>query len=139
MAALLNSLPMSNKAWIGQRIETCIQQVREVGRSTCFMYKQLREDVAFVFAVFKNFNRTEKIRALNMLLPAVQYSSDLQEAFGIAYDADDEDVGFDVLWRRGPIQADDEVKQLAARFFSGTKETVCPTPFGEPRPYIPKD
>jgi len=138
MAALLNSLPMSNKAWIGQQIETRIQRVREVGRSTCFMYRQLRGEVAFVFAIFKDFNRTEKLRALNHLLPAAQYSSGMGEALGIAYDADDEEIGFDLLWRRGPVQVDDEVKQLAARFFSDALETLCPTPFGEPRPYIPK-
>ncbi len=40
MAAMLNSLPMSNKAWIGQQIENGIGTAKETGQSNCFLYKQ---------------------------------------------------------------------------------------------------
>lgn len=36
MAARLNSLPMSNKAWLGRRIEAAIREVRERGECLCF-------------------------------------------------------------------------------------------------------
>lgn len=138
MAAILNSLPMSNKAWIGQQIEQGIQRVKEIGQSTCFLYKQLLGNLVFVFAVFTNFSRTDKLRALNQFLPAAQYSTGLSEALGVGYDADDESMGFELCWRRGPVQVTDAVRQLASRLFSAPLETLCPTPFGEPRPYTPK-
>lgn len=138
MAAILNSLPMSNKAWIGQRIEGSIRRVRETRQSTCFFYRQLLGNVAFVFAVFTDFSRTEKMRALYQFLPAAQYSSGMAEALGVGYDADDENMGFELFWRRGPVEVDDSIRQLATRLFSAPLETLCPTPFGEPRPYTPK-
>jgi hypothetical protein len=138
MAATLNSLPMSNKAWVGQRIEDSIRQVKESGQSTCFPFRQLLGKVIFVFAVFKDFTRAEKMLALNVFLPAAQYSSDMNEALGVAYDADDERVGFEVFWRRGTVEVNESVRQLAARLFSGPFDTASPTPFGEPRPYTPK-
>jgi hypothetical protein len=138
MAATLNSLPMSNKAWIGQRIKNGIKRAKETGQSSCFLYRQLLGKVAFVFAVFTGFSRTEKIRALNKFLPAAQYSSGMTEALGVAYDADDENMGFEVFWRRGPIEDNEAVRALADRLFAGPFDTLCPTPFGDPRPYTPK-
>jgi hypothetical protein len=138
MAAMLNSLPMSNRAWIGQQIEEGIRRAREMGQSNCFLYRQLLGNVAFVFAVFTNFSRADKLRALYRFLPAAQYSSGMSEAMGVGYDADDDSMGFEIHWRRGPVQVNDAVRQLAARLFSAPLETVCPTPFGEPRPYTPK-
>lgn len=138
MAAMLNSLPMSNKAWIGQGIQNGIKRAKETGQSSCFLYKQLLGTVVFVFAVFTDFSRADKIRALNRFLPAAQYSSGMTEALGVAYDADDENMGFEVLWRRGPVEDSDSVRELADRLFSAPFETQCPTPFGEPRPYTPK-
>ena len=41
MAAKLNSLPMSNKAWIGQQIKNGIKLAKETGKSNCFLYRQL--------------------------------------------------------------------------------------------------
>ena len=64
MAARLNSLPMSNKAWLGRRIESCISAVRQSGECRCFLYKQLLGEVVFVFAVFTGWSRTDKLRAL---------------------------------------------------------------------------
>lgn len=138
MASMLNSLPMSNKAWIGGRIESNIQTVKETGKSTCFLYRQLLGRVAFVFAIFTGFSRTEKLRALAQFLPAAQYSSSMPEALGVGYDADDESMGFEVAWRRGPVDDNSDVRQLAKLLFSSPNETLCPTPFGEPRPYTPK-
>jgi hypothetical protein len=139
MAAMLNSLPMSNKAWIGQQIEDGIQRAKATGQSGCFFYKQLRKHVVFVFAVFTEFNRTEKLRALNSFLPAAQYSTGLGEALGIGIDANDENMGFELIWRRGPIDNSGPVRALAAQLFSSPIETLCPTPFGEPRAYSPKE
>jgi hypothetical protein len=56
----------------------------------------------------------------------------------VGYDADADDIGFDLCWRRGPVEASDDVRELAAKLFSKPLETLCPTPFGEPRPYEPK-
>lgn len=138
MAAMLNSLPMSNKAWIGQRIESGIKRAKETGQSGCFLYRQLSGKVVFVFAIFTGFSRAEKMRALNQFLPAAQHSSGMLEALGVAYDADDETMGFEVFWRRGPIGDNNAVRALAARLFATPFETLCATPFGEPRPYTPR-
>src|ERR1700685_834410 len=138
MAAMLNGLPMSNKAWIGRELEAGIKRAKKTGQSGCFLYRQLLGTVVFVFASFTGFNRTEKMRALNEFLPAAQFSSRLGEALGIAYDADDDSMGFEVLWRRGPVEATCAVRELAQRLFSGPFETQCPTLFGEARPYTPK-
>ena len=78
------------------------------------------------------------MRALNEFLPAAQFSSGLGEALGVSYDADDNSMGFEVLWRRGPVEATVAVRKLAQQLFSGPFETQCPTPFGESRPYVPK-
>jgi hypothetical protein len=138
MAAMLNGLPMSNKAWIGRQIEAGIKRARRTRQSSCFLYRQLLGNVAFVFAMFTDFNRTEKMRTLNEFLPAAQFSSGLGEALGVAIDADDDSMGFEVLWRRGPVEATRPVRELARRLFPGPFETQCPTPFGDPRPYTPK-
>ena len=138
MAAMLNGLPMSNKASIGRQIGAGIKRAKETRQSRCFLYKQLLGKVAFVFAIFVGFDRADKMRSLTKFLPAAQFSSGMGEALGVAYDADDETMGFEVLWRRGPIEATDDVRELAKRLFPGPLETQCPTPFGEPRPYTPK-
>jgi hypothetical protein len=138
MAARLNSLPMSNKAWLGRRIEAAIRKVLERGDCLCFQYKQLLGDVVYVFAVFTGWSRTDKLRALAKFLPAAQYDTNQMEALGVAYEADDDNMGFDLLWRRGPIEDVVSAAALAATLFPGTLETQCPTPFGEPRPYVPK-
>jgi hypothetical protein len=138
MAARLNSLPMSNKAWLGRRIESSIREVRRTGNCRCFHYKQLLGDVVFVFAVFTGWSRTEKLRALAKFLPAAQYDTNLIEALGIAYDADDDNMGFDLFWRRGPVEDVVSAAALAAKIFPGTLETQCPTPFGESRSYVPQ-
>jgi hypothetical protein len=138
MAARLNSLPMSNKAWLGRRIESCITSVRETGGCRCFLYKQLLGEVVFVFAVFTGWTRTDKLRALAKFLPAAQYDTNMIEALGVAYDADDDNVGFDLLWQRGPVKDVGSAATLAAKLFPGSLETQCPTPFGDPRPYVPR-
>jgi hypothetical protein len=78
------------------------------------------------------------MRTLTKFLPAAQFSSEMDEALGVAYDADDETMGFEVLWQRGPVEATNDVRKLAERLFPGPFETQCPTPFGEGRPYTPK-
>lgn len=138
MAARLNSLPMSNKAWLGRRIESCIGSVRETGECRCFLYKQLLGEVVFVFAVFTGWTRTDKLRALAKFLPAAQHNTNMIEALGVAYDADDENMGFDLLWQCGPVADVASAAMLAANLFPGSPETQCPTPFGDARPYMPR-
>jgi hypothetical protein len=138
MAARLNSLPMSNKAWLGRRIEHCISTVRDSGQCRCFLYKQLQGEVVFVFAVFTGWTRTDKLRALSTFLPAAQYATNMIEGLGVAYEADDENMGFELVWRRGPVDDVASATTLAAKLFSGPLETECPTPFGDSRPYIPR-
>ena len=136
---MLNGLPMSNKAYLGQQIENGIKRSKETGQSVCFWYKQLLGTVVFVFAMFTGFSRADKMGALNRYLPAAQYSSGLTEALGVANDADDENIGFEVFWRRGLVEDGESVRELAARLFSSPLKTLCPTPFGEPRSYTPKN
>jgi hypothetical protein len=138
MAARLNSLPMSNKAWLGRRIENCISAVKKSGECRCFFYKQLLGEVVFVFAVFTGWSRADKLRALSKFLPAAQHDTNMLEALGVAYDADDENMGFDLLWRRGPVEDAAAAAGLASKVFCGPLETQCPTPFGDSRPYVQK-
>ena len=63
---------------------------------------------------------------MNLFLPAAQYSSTMIESFGVAYDADDEDMGFEVLWRRGPVEENGAVRSLAAQLFGATFELSHP-------------
>jgi hypothetical protein len=138
MAGRLNALPMSNKAWIGREIETCIAKVRRAKRSRCFLYKQLRGELVFVFAVFSGWSRTDKLRALWKFLSPAQHCTGMSEALGVAYDADDDNMGFDLLWRRGPIENPAAAAALATELFPGELYTQCPTPFGHPRLYTPQ-
>jgi hypothetical protein len=138
MAARLNALPMSNKAWLGRQIESCVEQAQRVRRYQCFLYKQLLGEIVFVFAVFVGWSRREKLRGLVKLLPAAQHSTGMIEALGVAYDGEDESMGFDLIWRRGPIEDVEAAAALATEAFPGELETQCPTPFGDPRPYAPK-
>ncbi|MGO9318366.1 MAG: hypothetical protein ACLPXT_03110 [Terracidiphilus sp.] len=138
MAAPLNSLPMSNKAWLGRRIESCIMTVRQNGKCSCFHYKQLLGEVVFAFAVFTGWSRTEKLCALAKILPAAQHDTKMIEALGVAYDADDERMGFDLLWLRGPVVDIESAAAFAAILFPGPLEMQCPTPFGDSRPYVQK-
>lgn len=138
MAARLNALPMSNKAWLGRQIESCIDEVRKAQSCRCFLYKQLLGEIAFVFAVFIGWSRREKLRGLSKLLPAAQHSTGMIEALGVAYDGEDEGMGFDLLWRRGPIEDVEGAAALAKEVFSVELGTQCPTPFGDPRPYVPR-
>jgi hypothetical protein len=139
MAARLNALPMSNKAWLGRRIEHAIKLVHTDGSCLVFHFRQLLGEVVFVFAIFTGWSRTDKLRALSSFLPAAQYDTKMPEALGVAYDADDENMGFDLLWRRGPVTDVVSAAGLAAQLFPGKLDTQCPTPFGEPRPYTPRN
>lgn len=135
MAAMLNDMPTSNKAWIGRQIEEIC--ARATGQSGCFAFRRLVGNVVFVFAVFKDFNRTERVRALNEFLPAAQLSTGMGEALGVAYDAEDENMGFEVIWRKGSVQESHITRKLATELFART-ETLHANPFGDSQPYTPK-
>ena len=70
MAAMLNELPMSNKANIGRRLETMLKDLKRSGQQGCFAFKRLYGQMVYVFACFSGMSRTERMRALNQLLPA---------------------------------------------------------------------
>ena len=52
MAAMLNGLPMSNKVFIGRKLENILANLRNSGGSECFGFKPLKKDLVFVFACF---------------------------------------------------------------------------------------
>lgn len=58
------------------------------------------------------------------------------EGLGVAYDADDDNSGFDLHLWRGPPLVDADTVRLAHAVF-GPPETLIANPFGEARPYSP--
>ncbi len=139
MAAMLNSLPSSNKAWIGRRIESLLETAKQSGTGGCFGYKRFRSEPVFVFAVFSKLSRTERTRALHRLLQAGLCRYGTSEGLGVAYTAQGEaDSGFDIEWIRGMKTFSDETHKLGEECFPAV-EALHATPFGEARPYTPKN
>jgi hypothetical protein len=139
MAAMLNALPSSNKVWIGRRIESLLKTLRRSGKGGCFAFKRLYGEPIFVFACFSQFSRTKRIRTLHRLLPAGLYRYQANEGLGIVFDADGGfDSGFDIEWIRGLKSFDQDVRRLGEMCF-GETETLHANPFGEARPYTPKN
>jgi hypothetical protein len=136
MAAMLNGLPMSMKANIGREVQAMVQTLRGSGKCGCKTYRRLNEECVFVFACFSQMSRTERIRSLHELVAAALYRYETVEALGVAYDADDDNSGFDVLfWHGAPLVNADTVR-LADSIF-GPPETLIANPFGKARPYSP--
>jgi hypothetical protein len=138
MAALLNSLPASNKAHIGRKIEDCLMAARTKNGGSCFAIKRYKEKMVFVFACFSGFERTERIRALAKILPSAIWQYGTADGLGTAYDADDNESGFDLLWLRGLTDFSPETKRLGERLFP-TIHTLHADPFGVARPYVPSE
>lgn len=138
MAALLNSLPASNKAHIGRKIHDCLKQAKSAKGGSCFAFKRYQENVVFVFACFSGFDRTERIRALANILPAAIWRYGLSEGLATAYDADRDDSGFDLLWLRGLQEFSSETKELGHRLFPDIS-TLHANPFGVAKSYAPSE
>lgn len=136
MAAMLNALPMSNKAHIGRQVHAMLQNLRGSGKQGCFAIRRLYETPVFVFACFSGLNRTERIRSLKELMDAAFYRYETIDGLGVAFDADDDKSGFDVLRMIGsPVVTSNTVRLADAVF--GPPQTSIANPFGEARPSTP--
>jgi len=136
MAAMLNALPTSNKAYIGRQLEQRLGAIKPSGQQSCFAFKRLNGRVVFVLVCFSKLSRTERMRALHRILPAGLYSYGVREGLGVAFDADDEKSGFDLEWIGGMSDFDEDTQRMAEQLFP-EPETSIANPFGEARPYRP--
>ncbi len=138
MAAMLNGLPTSNKAYIGRRLDEMLTGLKGTGKCGCVAHKRLYEEMVFVFCGFSKMSRTDRIRNLGTLVEAALLKYGLSEALGIAFDADN-DEGFDLRWVRGIPRATPDLERIAEAVFGPTIETSIANPFGEARPYTPPE
>jgi hypothetical protein len=139
MAAMLNGLPSSNKAYIGRRLHDMLIGLKGTGKCGCVAHKRLYEETVFVFCGFSKMSRTERIRNMNTLVEAALLKYSVCEALGTAIDADDEATGYDLRWVRGTPVATLELARIAEAVFGSTMETSIANPFGEARPYTPPE
>jgi hypothetical protein len=80
MAALLNSLPSSNKAYIGRRLHQMLTGLKDTGKCGCVAHKRLYENTVFVFCGFSRMSRVDRIRSMNTLVEAALLKHDVSEA-----------------------------------------------------------
>ena len=139
MAAMLNGLPSSNKAYIGRRLYEMLTGLKGTGKCGCVAHKRLYKKTVFVFCGFSAMSRTERIRNMNTLMEAALLKYGVSEALGIAIDADDEATGYDLRWVRGTPVATPDLARIAEAIFGATMETSIANPFGEARPYRPPE
>jgi hypothetical protein len=139
MAAMLNGLPSSNKAHIGRRLHDMLTGLKDTGKCGCVAHKRLYEDTVFVFCGFSRMSRTARIRSVDPLVRAALLKHDVSEALGVAFDAEDETMGFDLRWVRGKPVATPDLQRIAEAVSGGTIETSIANPFGEARPYTPPE
>jgi hypothetical protein len=137
MAAMLNGLPSSNKAYIGRRLKEMLAGLKDTGQCGCFGHKRLYESTVFVFCGFSKMERTERIRSMNTLVEAALLKFDVKEVLGIAIEADDERTGCDLRWVRGTPEVTPHLARVAEAVFGGPLETSIANPFGDARPYTP--
>jgi hypothetical protein len=92
----------------------------------------------FVFSCFSKISRTERIRkTYGMMFPAL-YQHEVTEGLGIAFDADNSETGFDLLWVRNYNGFSAEDKRLAELLFPKNRTVWVADPFGKARPYGPE-
>src|SRR5258708_2567832 len=139
MAAMLNGLPSSNKAYIGRRLHDMLTGLRGTRQCGCVAPKRLYEKMVFVFCGFSGMSRTDRIWHIDTLVEAALLTHGVSEALGIAFDADSDTSGFDLRWVRGTPVATPALKKIAETVFGGTMETSIANPFGEARPYTPSE
>jgi hypothetical protein len=138
MAAMLNGLPSSNKAYAGRRLKEMLAGLKDTGQCGCFGHKRLYGSTVFVFCGFSKMERTERIRSMNTLVEAALLKIDVKEALGIAIDADDERTGYDLRWVRGTPEATPQFAKVAKAVFGEPLETSIANPFGDASPYTPR-
>jgi hypothetical protein len=139
MAAMLNGLPSSNKAYVGKRIHEIYVVLKGTGQCGCIAHKRLYEKTVFVFCGFSDMVRTERIRNLCRLVDAARVKYGVSEALGVAFDADCEFTGFDVRWVGGPLLATPELQELGEKVFGTDSGPLSADPFGKARPYTPPE
>ncbi len=133
MAAMLNGLPSSNKAYIGRRLHDILTGLKGTGQCGCVAHKRLYEERVFVFCGFSSMSRTVRIRNMNRLVESAQLKYRVSEALGIAIDANDEKVGYDLRWVRGTPESTPDLERIAEAVFPCEIETSIANPFGEAR------
>lgn len=135
MAAILNNLPTSQKAFIGKRITELLGDLKGSGYSGCLGHLSRSGGPLLVFAVFSGDSRTNRIRKLHDLAKAAQLHHQQKEVLGIGMDANQDDSPFDLVWMRGEPVSTPELQQLADLVFRGTEQMKNADPFGVARPY----
>jgi len=139
MAGMLNALPSSNKAFIGRRLQEMLTGLKNTGKCGCIAHKRLYEKLVFVFCGFSGMSRTDRIQNMEPLIEAALLKYGVGEALGVAFDADDDTMGFDLRWVRGSPSATPALERIANVVFGEAIETSIANPFGEARPYTPPE
>jgi hypothetical protein len=127
---------LARRTFLSQWWDAMMKNLRGSGKCGCIAHRRLYGECVFVFACFSQLSRTERIRSLKNLVDAALYRYQGNESLGVAYDADDDDSGFDVLLWRGVPVVNADIARLADAVF-GPPETQIADPFGEARPYSP--
>lgn len=138
MAAMLNGLPMSQKVWIGRGLDRYLTNLRNSGMSGCFAMKPAKSELAFAFVCFSRKSRTERISEMLKILPAALFSHGVTEGLGVAFDADDSNSGFDLIWIREYKTFSVYDKRLAEFLFPNRGSMWVADPFGQARPFRPE-
>ncbi len=141
MAAMLNALPSSNKAYkayIGRKLESLIKHLKDSGQADCFPHKRLYEKPVLVFAVFSQVTQTELIRRAHEMLLAALYRFSTDEGLVVGLDADDDTSGFHLQLVRGWNDFEPTIQALGYDLFPSLSQTLVPDPFGRTRPYEPE-
>jgi hypothetical protein len=113
MAAMLNGLPSSNRAYLGGQSHAMLSGLRGTGKCGCFAHKRLYGKRVFVSCGFSGISRTDRIRHMNRLVQAALLKYCVDEALGIAFDADSESEGYDLRWVRETPAATPDLERLA--------------------------
>ena len=138
MAGILNSLPSSNKANIGRRLDEMLTGLKgAIGKCGCVAHKRQYEELVFVFCGFSGMSRTDRISNMARLTEAARLKFGVSEALGVAFDADSDTTGLDLQWARGMPSSTPDLERIATVAFGTDIETFIANPFGEARPYTP--
>ena len=60
------------------------------------------------------------------------------DGLGVAFDADNSDSGFDLMWVRDRKRFDENDRKLSEFLFPGPEQKLVADLFGQTRPYIHK-
>jgi len=135
MAAILNALPMSDKAFIGRRLENILERLRDSGEGRYLAFQRPGADMVLVFACFSKRPRHERAENIFGLLRAALYKHKVTNGLAVAIDADDDSEGYDLIWAKGYTDFDEHDRKLSELFFPEPIGTVGHDAFGIAGPF----